>query len=199
VGKFISPVNDRLKQYMGGLQIISLGTPFSSQAYSGKFVPYEIKLRAQSQLMILRVANTNAASRYVLTGVYDTNLVLLQDLKLTAEPEILPNNDAYAKLTPTQTVQAYFDAQARFDWTEMRKFTSQNDVDESRRQVEAAQKSGVDFQKVMPVFKAIDAVKTPDQTAYFVTVSMTGADTKKHNLAVRNDNPTHRWQVDGGF
>ena len=28
---------------------------------------------------------------------------------------------------------------------------------------------------------------------------MMNGHTKKHNLAVRNDNPSHRWVIDGGF
>jgi outer membrane lipoprotein-sorting protein len=43
-GKFISPVTPRLKQYLGGLKIVSLGEPFTSKTYPGQFIPYEIKL-----------------------------------------------------------------------------------------------------------------------------------------------------------
>jgi hypothetical protein len=195
VGKFISPVSDQIKEYVGGLQIVSLGTPFSSQAYPGRFVPYEIKLRGQT--LNVRVANTNAAKRFVLTGMYDGKLGLQQDLKLTAEPELLPDNDTYARLSPKEVVQAYFDAQAKFDWAEMRKFTSQYDVEETKRQVEAARKAGMDVQKLMPVFEVGEAIWSPEQSAYFVKCRMLGV--KKQNLALRKDNPAGRWQVDGGF
>ena len=43
-GKFMSPVTPRLKQYLGGLKIVSLGDSFASKNYPGRFVPYEIKL-----------------------------------------------------------------------------------------------------------------------------------------------------------
>jgi hypothetical protein len=196
VGKFYSPVTDQIKEYLGGLQIVSLGTPFTSQTYPGRFVPYEIKLPGQT--FNIGVANTNAAKRFVLTGVYDAKLRLQQSLMGAGEPEVLTNNDAYAKLSPTEAVQAYFDAQAKLDWVEMRKFTSQSDVDDTKRQVQAAEKSGMDPHKAMPVLQAGEAVWSPEQSVYFVKSRMSGG-VKKHNLAVRNDNPAGRWQVDGGF
>ena len=36
--------NDRLRQYLGGVSVVSLGEPFSSAANGAEFVPYEIKL-----------------------------------------------------------------------------------------------------------------------------------------------------------
>jgi hypothetical protein len=193
--KFMSPITDRTKEYLGGLQIVSLGEAFTSKNYPGRLVPYEIKLAGA--IMNVRLANTNAAKRFVLTGVYDSKLKLQQDLKWSSEPQVLSNNDAYAKLSPTETVQAYFDAQAKFDWVEMRKFTSQFDVDETKGQVETAQKSGMDVSKLMPVFKAGEAVWSPEQSAYFVKCQVSSV--KKHNIAVRKDNAAGRWQVDGGI
>jgi len=194
-GKFMSPITDQTKEGLGGLEIVSLGQAFSSKTYPGRFVPYEIKL--PPQVVNVRVANTNAAKRFVLTGVYDSKLRLQQDLKWSGEPEVLPNNQAYARLSPTETVQAYFDAQAKFDWVEMRKFTSQHDVEETKGQVETAQKMGMDMRKLMPVYKAVEAVWSPEQSAFFVRCQVTGV--KKFNLAVRKDNPAGRWQVDGGI
>jgi len=37
------PIDDRIKQALGGLQIVSIGESFTSAAYLGAFVPYEIK------------------------------------------------------------------------------------------------------------------------------------------------------------
>ena len=194
-GKFLSPITDQVKEYLGGLEIVSLGKAFGSKVYPGRFVPYEIKLRPQ--VVNMRVANTNVAKRFVVTGMYDSKLRLQQDLKWSGEPEVLSNNEAYARLSPVETVQAYFDAQARFDWVEMRKFTSQHDVEETKGQVAMAEKMGLDVRKAMPVFKALEVVQSPEQSAFFVKCQMTGV--KKMNLAVRNDNPAGRWQVDGGF
>jgi outer membrane lipoprotein-sorting protein len=37
--------NDRFKQYLGGVEIVSLGQAFTSAANAAQFVPYELKLR----------------------------------------------------------------------------------------------------------------------------------------------------------
>jgi hypothetical protein len=194
-GKFMSPINDRLKEYLGGVKIISLGEPFTSKDYPGRFVPYEIELRAQK--FNVRVANTNSAKRCVIMGVYDSKLRLQQDLKWSAEPEVLTNNEAYVRLTPKEAVQAYFDAQSKFNWVEMRKFTSEYDVEETKSQVAMAEKQGVDVHKMMPVFEVGEATWSPEQSAWFVKCH--AMQVKKWNMAIRNDNPAGRWQVDGGL
>jgi outer membrane lipoprotein-sorting protein len=194
-GKFMSPITDRTKEYLGGLKIVSLGETFTSKDYPGRFVPYEIKLRAQE--FNVRVANTNSAKRCVVTGMYDSKLRLQQDFKWSTEPEVLTNNDAYAKLSPKEAVQAYFNAQSKLDWVEMRKFTSESDVKETKGQVEMAEKQGMDVHKLMPVMEAGEATWSAEQSAWFVKCRM--LQTKKWNMAVRKDNPAGRWQVDGGI
>jgi len=195
VGKFMSPVTQGSKDYLGGLEIVSLGESFTSKTYPGRFVPYEIKL--QPQEFNVRVSNDNPAKRYVLTGMYDSKLRLRQDFKWSTEPEVLTNNDAYARLSPSEAVQAYFDAQSKLDWVEMRKFTSESDIEETRKQIEAAEKQGMDVHKLMPVMEAGEATWSPEQSAWFVKCRM--LQTKKWNMAIRKDNPAGRWQVDGGF
>jgi outer membrane lipoprotein-sorting protein len=197
VGKFMSPVTQGLKDYLGGLEIISLGESFTSKAYGGRFVPYEIKLRPQE--FNVRVSNTNPAKRYVITGVYDSKLRLQQDFKWSTGPEVLTNNDAYARLSPKEVVQAYFDAQSKLDWGEMRKFTSESDIEETKKQVETAEKQGMDVHKLMPVFKVGEATWSAEQSAWFVKCRMSSQGIKKHNVALRKDNPAGRWQVDGGI
>ena len=194
-GKFMSPITPDVKQYLGGLTIISLGKSFTSMAYPGVFVPYEIKLRPQE--INVRVSNANQAKRYVVTGIYDSKLHLQQDMKWSTEPEILANNDAYAKLSPAEVVQAYCDAQSKFDWIEMGKFTSPSNVKQTKGQVEMATKLGMDVHTLMPVVEVGQATWSAEQSAWFVKCSMT--QTKKWNLAVRKGNPAGRWQIDGGF
>jgi len=188
-GKFMSPVNASLKDYLGGLEIVSLGESFTSETYSGRFVPYEIKLPAQE--FNVRVSNTNSAKRCVLTGFYDSKLQLQQDFKWSTEPEVLTNNDAYAKLSPAEAVKAYFAAQSKLDWVEMRKFTSEFDVEETKKQVEMAEKHGMDVHKQMPVVETGETTWSPEQSAWFVKCRM--FQVKKWNLAVRKDNPAGRW------
>jgi beta-lactamase regulating signal transducer with metallopeptidase domain len=69
VENFFQPLNDRIKTYLGGLQVIALGEPFRSQSYAGWFVPYEIKLKDGSvKKWNLAVRNDNPAHRYVVDG-----------------------------------------------------------------------------------------------------------------------------------
>jgi outer membrane lipoprotein-sorting protein len=64
-----SAVDDKMKNYLGGLQIISLGEPFKSGLYPGWFVPYEIKFKnGYIKKMNLSVRNDNPAKRYVVDG-----------------------------------------------------------------------------------------------------------------------------------
>jgi outer membrane lipoprotein-sorting protein len=68
-GKFMSPVNQGLKDYLGGLQVVSLGQAFSSQNYPGRFVPYEIKLKDGTvKKHNLAVRKDNQAGRWQVDG-----------------------------------------------------------------------------------------------------------------------------------
>ena len=69
-GKFLSPITDQIKQYLGGLEIVSLGEAFSSRAYGGRFVPYEIKLRQETGLKKhnLALRKDNPAGRWQVDG-----------------------------------------------------------------------------------------------------------------------------------
>jgi hypothetical protein len=194
-GKFMSPMNDRLKRYLGGVQVLSIGKAFTSKGYGGKFVPYEIKLAPQG--FTVRVSNSNSAGRYVLTGICDTNLHVEQDLKWTSPPAILPNNDVYVKMSPFEVVKACFDAWTNFNWDEMQKFDPGYDVEEEQAKMAAAQKQGIDVSKLMPRIEVGDAFWSAEQSVWFV--KCTAFETKKWNMAIRNDNPAKRWQVDGGI
>jgi len=64
-----SEVPPTLKDYFGGLEIISIGEPFKSGLYPGWFVPYEIKFRnGYIKKMNLAVRNDNPAKRCVVDG-----------------------------------------------------------------------------------------------------------------------------------
>jgi hypothetical protein len=158
-------------------------------------VPYEIKLRPQE--FLIRVSNTNAAHRYVLTGICNTNLQVQQDLTWTNEPAILPNNDAYAKMTPAEVVKACVAAWEKLDWDEMRKFDRPSDVAEDEAKVVEQQKRGLDVHSIFPKVEVGDAFWSPEQSAWFVKCR--AYQTKKWNIALRKDNPVSRWQVDGGI
>jgi len=62
-------VDEGLKSYLGGLEIISIGKPFQSKGYGGWFVPYEIKLKDGSiKKRNLAIRNDNPAKRWVVDG-----------------------------------------------------------------------------------------------------------------------------------
>lgn len=186
-----TPINDQLKQYLGGIKLINLGAAFSSAPYAGQFVPYEIELRPQE--LNVRVSNTNAAGRYVLTGSYDRKLQLQEEFKWTNQPPTLADGDADARLAPAAVVQAYFQAMAKSDWTELAKFTTEADVANTKRQVAEAKKLGVP----LPEFEVGEAFWSADHSTFFVKCHMKWI--KKFRLALRNDNPAKHWVVDGGL
>ena len=66
-----SRIDDRIKAYLGGLEIISLGEPFQSEGYCrlGWFVPYEIRFKSgQVKKMNLAIRKDNPAKRFVIDG-----------------------------------------------------------------------------------------------------------------------------------
>ena len=194
-GKFMSPLTPQAKKYLGGLTVVSLGKSFHTKSSDSSFVPYEIKL--QPQQFNVRVSNVNPAKRWVLLGVYDEQLQLQDDFKWSSPPEILTNNDVYAQMSAPNTVKAYFDAQSKLDWDEMRKFTSDYDVQNTKSQAAEAQKLGIDIHKVMPTFVVGDAFWSAKDSAWYVKCQ--AIQVKSFNLALRKDNSAKRWQVDGGL
>ncbi len=63
------PPNDKMKQYLGGLEIVQLGEPFRSEGYSGWYVPYEIKLKSgHVKKFNLALRKDNPAKRFILDG-----------------------------------------------------------------------------------------------------------------------------------
>lgn len=71
VGMYLSQsgVSDKIKDYVGGLEVISVGDPFKSGLYPGWFVPYEIKMRwGGVKKFNLAVRNDNKAKRYIVDG-----------------------------------------------------------------------------------------------------------------------------------
>jgi hypothetical protein len=60
---------ERMKEYLGGLEIISIGEPFKKGEYPGWFVPYEIRLKSGGvKKWNLAVRNDNPMNRYVFDG-----------------------------------------------------------------------------------------------------------------------------------
>jgi hypothetical protein len=190
-----SRIDERLKEYVGGLEIISIGEPFKSGLYPGWFVPYEIRL--QSQEFNVRVSNANPANRFVITGTFDSKMKLQEETKWSSEPNILPDNDVYAKMSPQEVVKKYFEAFSKLDFNEMQKFEPDSAVKAMKGEFEEAKKYGMDVKEQIPTVEVGEAFWSAEQSAYFVKCHVSGV--KKFNLAVRNDNPAKRWVVDGGL
>jgi outer membrane lipoprotein-sorting protein len=190
-----SRVDERLKEIYGGLEIVSIGEPFKSGLYGGWFVPYEVKLRPVE--VNVRLSNTNSAKRFVMTGTYDSKLQLMEEIKWSNEPEVLADNDTYAKMSPQDVLKAFYDATSRLDFNEMSKFVPDSYVEKFKSECEMAKKYGMDLQKQLPVVEVGESSWSAEQSAYFVKCRESRV--KKFNLAVRNDNPAKRWMVDGGF
>jgi outer membrane lipoprotein-sorting protein len=69
--KYFSIVNihQDLKDYLGGLEVISLGEPFQSTGYPQWFIPYKIKFKnGEIKEWNLAVRSDNPARRYVFDG-----------------------------------------------------------------------------------------------------------------------------------
>ena len=120
-----------------------------------------------------------------------------EELKWANEPEILADNDTYAKMSPEEVVNAYHDALLRLDWDEMRKFVPGSDVNKMEQGCKAAAKHNVDIQKNLPTVEVMKSFWSEEHSSYFVTYREFRV--KKFNLAIRKDNPANRFVVDGGL
>ena len=60
--------NPKVRDYVGGLQIISIGEPFKSGQYPGYFVPYEVRFKSGVRKMNLAIRNDNEKKQWVLDG-----------------------------------------------------------------------------------------------------------------------------------
>ncbi len=63
------PVDERLKENMGGLQVLKIGEPFQAKPYPGWFVPYVIIFPdGRIQKHNLGIRNDNPVNRYMVNG-----------------------------------------------------------------------------------------------------------------------------------
>jgi hypothetical protein len=189
------PINASMKERLGGLELISLGTPFISKAYSGQFVPYEIKLRPTEAY--IRLSKDNPAKRFVITGTLNSKFEVEENTIWETPPAILPDNAAYQALSAADAAKAFAEAWSRLDWEALLRFCPAAAVEKARKQVEEASKTGTDLKSLLPVFEMGEAFWSVDQRAWLVKCKVFSK--RKHNLSLRNDNPAGRWQVDGGL
>ena len=195
VAKYDGAVTERLKEYLGGVELVSLGQAFNSKAYPGVFIPYEIKLRPQD--VYVRISNDNPAKRYVVTGMLDSKLQEQEPLKWSAPPAALGAGDPYAKMSPAELVKASFAAFMKLDWAELEKSVPAEYIEKTKKEFAEAEKQGINPRNFLPVIEVGEATWSAEHSAYLVKCRMSSV--KKWNLAIRKDNPAGRWQVDGGI
>ena len=188
VEKFYSPVDERFKKSFRGLKIVSLGTPFKSMSYGGWFVPYEIKL---SITMPMAVSTDNPGKRCIVLGwvaQFEPKSKELAEMKRKlTEVKNVPDNEKHEKMTPKEAVQAMLNAYAKKDVDAAQRLTLDT-TEEIKR--EMAGPPMTDFSVGEASF---------DKDTGFWQVPVEIRMNRKHNLALRSDNPAKRYVVDGGI
>jgi hypothetical protein len=102
----------------------------------------------------------------------------------------LPDNAKYAAMTPQQVAEAFFTACGKEDWAQAEIFWCNKMSEPIRKYL-----GGLKIVSVGQPFQA------KPYAGWFVPyeVILRSGETKKFNMALRNDNPAKRWQVDGGL
>jgi outer membrane lipoprotein-sorting protein len=119
-------------------------------------------------------------------------LELPKNVNLWKEPERLPDNEKYEKMTPKEAAQAFFEACGREDWNEVEKFWS--NVDERLKEY-------LGGLKVVRLGEPFQSKGYAMGKGWFIPyeIELKNGAVKKHNLAMRKDNPAKRYIVDGGI
>jgi hypothetical protein len=106
------------------------------------------------------------------------------------EPQRLPDNEKYEKMTPAEAAQEFFEACSKRDWDEAAKFWTTPITDEIKQYLGG-----------LKVIKLGEPFQAKPYPGWFVPyeIRMSGGEVRKHNLALRNDNPAKRFVVDGGL
>ncbi len=116
-------------------------------------------------------------------------LDLPADVSWYKEPQKLPDNEKYASMTPEEAARAFFEACAKEDWNEVGKFMSP---------ISQRLKDYLGGVEIVSLGKAFTSKAYGGQFVPY-EIKFKNGRIQKHNLAVRKDNPAHRWQVDGGI
>lgn len=102
-----------------------------------------------------------------------------------------PSGPDNSSMTPKEVAEAIFNAMAAEDWTTLQGFAGSALDDPAVRKLLGRLK----------VVSIGEPFKSGVYPGWFVPyeVRLPSGETKKGNLAVRSDNPEHRWQFDGGL
>jgi outer membrane lipoprotein-sorting protein len=106
------------------------------------------------------------------------------------EMKQLPDNAKYAAMTAEQVARAYFEALARKDWTEAEKFRRDSVTEQVKHMVD-----GLEVVSIGTAFSS----QAYDPSGRFVPYELNlNGRVLKHNVALKKDQKTGRWFVDGG-
>ena len=105
-------------------------------------------------------------------------------------PQPLPDNEKYEKMSPKETARAFFQACAVENWAEASKYWDR-----------ISDKRIKNYMGGLVIIELGDPFKAGRYPGWFVPyeIKLTSGRIRKHNLAVRNDNPAKRFVVDGGI
>jgi outer membrane lipoprotein-sorting protein len=105
-------------------------------------------------------------------------------------PQRLPDNEKYEKMTAEEAARAFFGACTKEDWDEAKKFLSS-----------VVSKRMKDFLGGLEIVRIGEPFQSKSYPGWFVPyeIKMKGGHVRKHNLALRKDNPAKRFIVDGGL
>lgn len=117
-------------------------------------------------------------------------LELPGDVNWYQEPEKLPDNEQYARLSAEQAARKFFEACGRKDWTEAAKFWPMPWTERLQ--------DGIGGLEIVHLGESFTS---QGYSGRFVPyeIRLPGGQVKKHNLALKKDRKTGRWFVDGGF
>jgi hypothetical protein len=93
-------------------------------------------------------------------------------------------------MKPKQVAEAFFAACSKEDWDEAEKFWGYKLSDRNKKHLGG-----------LKVVSIGEPFQSKPYSGWFVPyeITMKSGETRKHNLALRNDNPARRWIVDGGL
>ena len=117
-------------------------------------------------------------------------LQIPEDVNWYEPPERLPDNEKYERMTPRQAARAFFEACAKEDWDEARKFWSSSIDDRMKKYL-----GGLEILQIGAAFQS------KGYPGWFVPYEIrlkSGGHVKKHNLALRHCQ-AKRFIVDGGI
>lgn len=118
-------------------------------------------------------------------------LELPEDVAWYEPPRKLPDNEKYEQMKPQQAARAFFEACAKEDWQEVKKFFP--------APVDARLKKYLGGLEIIRIGEPFQSKAYPGWfVPYEIKLKINGS-VKKHTLSVRKDNPAKRYVVDGGI